>query len=174
MKKYIILYTTLLCVGCTHTAFEKQNKSFLSNLEDWVLSENIIGNVYCVRIVNSEKIEEYQIAYIGNIKNKTGGNLNFIYSSLYSGLYEDSKRKNSIIVIYKNGKRIGQYYVGGGFNKIPIIINDELVISYNDNDCNQETRLNFSDSIPKQIFINCKNKNGQIFGDIYSFEEDQI
>lgn len=160
-------------VGCLQPKEEQEiPKSFDKGMEELILQNKKVGIEYYVKINMSKEILEYKMTYLGNIDNKTKGRLDLLYSTIYTGLYEDSKKANSIIAIYQDKKRLGQYYVGGGFNKIPIIFRNEIIISYNDDNCNQTTRISFKDSIPNKIYINCKENNGKMFGDLYNFEEN--
>ncbi len=97
----------------------------------------------------------------------------FLYTTTYTGLYEDAKRASSIIAIFENNKRLGHYYVGGGFSNLPFIENAELVTKYGDDNCNQVTKISYRDSIPQKIFIHCKEENGKMMGDVYGFEKEK-
>lgn len=44
--------------------------------------------------------------------------------------------------------------------------NNELIFKYNNENCNQTTKISLKDSIPNQIFVRC-TKDG---GDIYNLE----
>jgi hypothetical protein len=150
---------------------EQESKDFSSKLEDLVFEEKNSGTEFFLKILEKKGVLEYKITYLGNIKNSEGHNLDFLYSTVYTGNYEDSKRAGSIIVLYLDNKRYGAYQLGGGFNKNPTILENEMVIGYNDSDCDQITHINFKDSIPKEIFVHCKEENGQMFGDIFNFSE---
>jgi hypothetical protein len=57
------------------------------------------------------------------------------------------------------------YSVGGSSSLPKKIDTSNLIFDYQDKYCNQKTIINFMDSIPQQIFINCTEKGG----DLYSF-----
>jgi hypothetical protein len=159
--------------SCNITNNDENNfKELDIKLEKLVLSEENINIEYFTKLKLKNEILEYKMTYLGIIDNLNYGKLRFIFSTVYSGNYEDSKKANSIITIYNENKRLGYYYVGGGFNKTPIILNNELIFQYDDENCDRITKLNFSNKIPKQIFIECKKKNDEIFGDLYSFVEN--
>ena len=179
----IAMIILLTGTSCKQLRSEKQEpKEFSRKLEELVISEKEIGKEYFMRFIdiqNDTKYKmEYRMVYLGSLNNVDKGKLDFMYNtifySLFSEVYEYPIHANSIIAIYSNNKRLGHYYVGGDeFYKNPIILNGEIVISYDDDsnsDCNQTTRISFKDSIPQMIFIHCKEKNGKMFGDLYNFE----
>lgn len=171
--KAIVFFTAVLlyCNSCNQSQKEKP-KDFSVRIEELIIDENKIGQEYFLKQSLAKGILEYKITYLGNVSCSKEGNLDFVYRTTYSGLYDDSKRANSIIVIYKNKLRFGHYYLGGGFEIIPVILNNELTTKYNDEFCNLTTHINFEDSIPQKIFIHCKDENGNLFGDIYKFERE--
>lgn len=171
--KILYFVIILLCSnGCKQVNVKQKSKNLDRKLEELVLSERSIGREFFTKIQLTKEILEYKMVYLGSIDNLENGKLRFIYSTTYTGMYEDSKKANSIIAIYNDNERLGQYYVGGGFNKTPIVLKNEIVITYNDENCNSITKLKFNKDIPKKIFIQCNKKNGKVFGDIYNFEED--
>jgi len=151
--------------------FELEELIINKNLEKLVIREKGIGIEYFTKINMPEGILEYKTVYLGSVDNISKGKLDFVYSAIYSGL---SRRANPRIAVYNNNERLGQYYVGWDFSIIPIILKDELIISYNDDEyCNQTTRISFKDSIPQMIFIHCNEENGEMFGDLYNFEKEK-
>lgn len=171
MRKLCYMAIILCFANCKQSQKEiNKTKDFNIGLEELVLNNKQWGIEYYVKINVSKEVLEYKMTYIGEIENSKREKLDFIYSTLFSGLYEDSKRANSTIVIYKNQERLGHYSLGSGFNKTPVITKNEILVSYDDN-CNQSTRISFSDSIPQEIFIHCKEENGKMLGDLYSFEK---
>ena len=172
--QYIYIIAIGICLAsCKHSQKEtSKTKDFSIGLEELVLNSKQKGIEYYVKINIPKEVLEYKMTYIGGIENSKKEKLDFIYSTIFSGLYEDSKRASSTITIYKNQERLGYYYVGGGFNKTPVIIKNEIIVSNDDENCNQSTRISFSDSIPQTIFIHCKEENGKMFGDLYNFEKN--
>jgi hypothetical protein len=87
---------------------------------------------------------------------------NIVLASVGNG----STRASSTVNIYRNNKKIGYYYVGG-INDVPKMIEGTfLVFRYNNDKCNQTTKIDFNDSIPHQIFVSCTVEGG----DLYTFE----
>lgn len=172
--KTIFFMGILFCfTGCNFLRDDKQKQKGLDEkLEELVLDEGKTGVEFFTKIGLAKEVLEYRMTYLGSIESTGKVKLKFISSTVYSGFYEDSKKANSIIVIYQDQKRLGYYYVGGGFNKTPIIFKDEIIITYDDDNCDQVTHISFKDSIPNKIFIHCKKEKGQMFGDVYNFEKE--
>jgi len=161
----LVLHTSYIRANC-----HLDDDSLTVRLEELVLKENLLRNVYFVKKLSSEEIVEYKISYIGDVHN-IKGHFKFIFISTYSGLYKDSKKCRSRIIIYKKNLRYGEYYIGGHFDNIPLIIDSSVVITPNaDGHCDQITRLDFKQELMNQIFIPCKEKDGKLFGDIYYFK----
>lgn len=171
MRELYYIAIILCFASCKQSQKElNKTKEFNIGLEELILNGRQKGVEHYIKIGIPKEVLEYKMTYIGYIENSKKEKLDFIYTTVFSGLYEDSKRANSTITIYKNQERFGYYYVGGGFNKTPIISENEILVSYDD-DCNQSTRISFSDSIPQKIFIHCKEENGKMLGDLYNFEK---
>lgn len=172
MRNIYFIAIIICLASCKQSQKEiNKKKDFNIELEELVLNSKQKGIEYYVKINIPKEVLEYKMTYIGEIENSKKEKLDFIYSTIFSGNYEDSKRANSTITIYKNQERLGHYYVGGGFNKTPVITENEIIVSYDDNNCNQLTPISFSDSIPQKIFIHCKEDNGKMLGDLYNFEK---
>lgn len=171
MNKLNYIAFFLCLASCKESQVDsKKVMDFNIGFEELVLNGKQKGIEHYVKIDIPKEILEYKTIYIGRIENSKNEQLDFIYTTVFSGLYQDSKRANAKIVIYENGNRLGHYYVGGGFKKIALISENEIIVSYCDDNCNQSTRINFRDSIPRKIFIHCRKENGKMFGDLYSFE----
>lgn len=78
----------------------KRVKDFSDKIQEIVLSENKMGQEYLFKVMLKKEVLEYRITYLGTIKTKQGDSLKFINSTIYSGLYEDSKRANCRVFIY--------------------------------------------------------------------------
>ncbi|MEQ1732811.1 MAG: hypothetical protein ABL940_04010 [Bacteroidia bacterium] len=172
--KHIICaqFLLLALIGCDNRKpVEKvtEKVDFDKKCEQLVLSENKIGQEYLFKVLSKKEVLEYHITYLGEIANKDVGKIKFLNFIVYFGLYEDSKRANGAVVLYSGkDKFLGLYGVGSAYSVPTKIEGSNLVFNYNDENCNQTTVINFSDSIPKQIFINC-TKDG---GDLYSFTKE--
>lgn len=164
------IYIALLCFtvffSCKngHPPKKKIVKdNFNEKCRKLVLSENKIGQEYIFKITKKE-IDELHISYLGTIKTNKGDTLKFVNFVNYFGIYEDSKNGNGSIYIYdKQNSMIGYYYVGPVWG-VPIKIEgSSLIFSFNNDFCNKTTSISFFDSIPKEIFINCTDKGGDLY-----------
>lgn len=162
MKIYYYYYMFLfIAVGCSELSKKKKEEpnTLIEKLQIIALEEKKIDQGYEFKIANSHETLEYSISYLGALNNS---GYKLIYTGILSG-NKDSPHFNAYISIYSRGlKNIGSYYIGS--NDKPELSNDSLVIR-GIGDCNQVTKIGLKDSIPKQIFINCTDKGG----DLYSF-----
>lgn len=166
--KIPMLIIIILLLGCDSSEQKEKEKDFLYKTQDLVLSENKVNQEYFFKIMLKNKVAEYSTIYLGNIINNQNDTLKFVTTNIYSGNYEDSKGGDAIISIYNSkNQRKGYYYIGGAIKKPLKIIKNNLYLPIQDTTCNQTTTLNFSNSIPNEIFINCTEKSG----DLYKFEK---
>lgn len=169
-NKYIIIFFAIFILSCKNNSSInlKNSDSFYEKCRKLVLSENIKGQEYFFRIKKKE-IDEFKITYLGDIKTKNGDTLRFLNAVNYYGNYDDAKHAKGYVFIYNTkGNYLGCYYVGGELGVPSTIEGTTLVFSYNNENCNQTTRISFIDSIPQQIFIKCTEKGG----DFYSFTKE--
>ncbi len=176
IRKSFLFCLLIFLYSCQRNKTEEPVKQdFTTGIRQLVLNQNEKGQEYFFKLMKPKEVLEYKVTYIGNAHSKSDGELKFIAYTILSGLYEDSKRANSSIYLYKeNGVLLGSYYVGGGFEILPSVVNDTLIIQNKFNYCNQTTRISFSDSIPQEIFIGCKEENGKMYGDLYNFKKEKL
>lgn len=170
MKQNItIILCFIFLFSCSSPKQDKElNKDYYDKCRELVLSENKIGQEYFFN-VSGKTIDEISVVYLGEIRTKKGKIIRFLNSTNFTGAFEDARKATGSVFIYDdNGQRLGSYYVGG-INSLPNKLdNGNLIFLYNNENCNQSTSINFVDSIPKQIFINCTSKGG----DLYTFQAD--
>lgn len=160
---FIILFLLSGCNGVRN--HEKTTTDFIQELEKIVLEQNNIDQEFNMEVNDSLKTLECSIYYLGSFQNEEK---KLIYLGILSG-NKCSPHFNSYLSIYSTkGVKIGSYYISS-YEK-PKLLNDTLIIK-GTGDCNQTTRISLRDSIPKMIFIHCREENGQMFGDIYNFEK---
>lgn len=150
------------------------DKNLVSNPLDFhdkcrllVLEENETNRVYEFS-KNGDEIDQLRISYLGKIKTSKGDTLKIVNSIYYFGIVADSKRGNGELHIYSSkNEKIG-YYSFGSVDLVPKkIIKTNVFFDYNNNTCDEETIVDFKDSIPSKIFINCTSKGG----DFYDFKK---
>lgn len=172
---HIYLLAQLLLLTITSCNDNKNNGQnikinegdFFEKCRKLALNENNSSQEYSFRIIGKD-IQEINVKYLGSILTKCNDTIKFINSIQFIGLYEDSKRANCSIVLYDNKNNyLGKYQVGNTSSMPEKIENSDLVFLYKNYDCDQSTKINFYDSIPKQIFVRCKGEEG----DIYQFEK---
>lgn len=162
-----------MMLNCTKPQLicDSKNIEFSEKIQDLVLNQNIINQKYFFKVEKSE-VEEYELTYLGKIPISSIDTLKFLFSTSYSGLLSDSKKANSRLILYLNNKKIGVYYLGGFYETIPRIEDNNLIISNKSDNCNQSTKIAFDKGVPSKIFIICKKENGKDLGDLYNFNVD--
>lgn len=171
MRILICITLLIIFLGCNKKEKETNVKAdFGSALEELILNESKIGKTYFLKEPVDKGILERKITYIG----KTKDNKKLLYSTIFSGLYEDSKRANSSIIFYsEKGFKLGQFHISGVYSDIPIVKGRKLVIRNVTNNCNETTEIDLTDGIPNEIFIHCKEENGKMLGDLYEFKKQE-
>lgn len=152
--------------GCTNSKspiVTVANDDFYEKCRKLVVSERQQGLEYSFSRLG-QGIDELSVMYLGNVITKKGDTLRVLNSINYSGQLADAKHGNGNVFIYNSqNKRIGFYYVGGAFGVPSKVENGSLIFNYANEYCNQTTVIDMKDSIPKQIFINCTIKGGDLY-----------
>jgi len=163
--KYLITVFIFLA-ACTNHKIIPQEKDFQEKAIELILGEHKPGIEYFFRIGLKNDVKAYQITYLGDIKTRNSRVLKFLNTITYSGYNEDAKHASATVDIYDNfNQYMGSYQVGPDVSLPSAIEGSTLVFSYNNEDCNKKTAIDFADSIPNKVFIKCKDG----MGDIYSF-----
>lgn len=109
-------------------------------------------------------IDEQVIKYLGNIITSKKDTLKILNSVHYTGVYEDSKRGNGQVYIYNSLNKLLGFYNLGSASAVPNSIDNKgLIFKYDNDNCNQTTKISLRDSIPKQIFVQCTKEGGDIY-----------
>ncbi|HVX27019.1 MAG TPA: hypothetical protein VHB70_11795 [Parafilimonas sp.] len=134
-----------------------------------VLRHNKVGKTYVFDRSKKNGYNRTEITYLGKLKTKDGRVFKILISRWYWGL---APRATSRIVVFNNKNQyLGNYYVGMTYDVPDKIQNNALVFdNKNREDCdpNIVTRVSFTNVLPKQFFLECKNK----MGDIYTFSDE--
>ena len=168
----------MMILGCnTDMHNNKPLESEKSNIDKFiniVIADNRSNHKYFFSKDTTNYLLEYEISYLGEAKMQTNKVLKFVYLDTYSGSSQDSKHCNSKLFIYNSIYRLGFYDLGSNSGIIAILSNNNIIFSYKKNysDCKSITCVDFTDSIPKNIFIKCNETDNKIFGDCYSFNPD--
>ena len=131
-----------------------------------VLNHNKIGKEYVFDRSKKNEFNRTELTYLGQIRAKNGRVFKILISSWYWGI---APRATSRIVVYNDRNQyIGNYYVAAP-DDLPSKIENNSLVFYNKNkkDCDSSLvqRISFYNGLPKEFFLECKNKTG----DIYSF-----
>ena len=169
-KSRISIIFLLLVLGCSKGSDQAkpEKNDYYERCRLLVLQEDRPNQNYQFKR-DGREIDEQTINYLGYIITNKKDTLKIISSVNFSGLFNDSKRGNGNIYIYdKSNHQIGFYNVGSAL-AIPkqIINNRELLFDYKNDICDQVTKVNLSDSIPKKIFVKCTSEGG----DLYNFKK---
>jgi len=134
-----------------------------------VLRNDSIGVTYVFDRTKKDDHNRTEIIYLGKLRTKDGRVFKILISKWYWGIVP---RATSRIVIYnEQNQYLGNYYVGMTYDLPTKIDDNELIFENKDiKDCDPKivTRISFERGLPKQFFIECKNK----MGNIYSFGND--
>lgn len=171
MRIKLLIVGLCFCFACNNPkpiVTQPSRDDFYEKCRKLVLSENQPGQEYFF----SRKIkgvDEISITYLGNVITTKKDTLKILNSVNFSGQLEYGKHGNGNVFIYDSqSKRIGFYYVGAAWAVPSKIEEGSLIFNYANESCNQSTSISLKDSIPKQIFINCTEKGG----DLYSFTNE--
>lgn len=132
-----------------------------------VLRHNIVGKTYAFDRSKKDNYNRVEITYLGKVKTRDGRIFKILNSRWYWG---STPRATFRIVIYNDKNQyIGNYYMT---RDLPSKIeNNALLFENNEKDsCNSNisTRISFKNGLPKEFFLECKNK----MGDFYSFGDE--
>lgn len=135
-----------------------------------VLTKQAIGKTFSFdSSVNKIEKNLIQITYLGKVETKT--HINY-YILTWARIWGVNEHTTGVILIYNtDNKYVGKYVLGSMYD-LPNKINKNSLIFNNERkaycDKSIDTRISF-DSIPQNIFIRCKDNDG----DIYSYSANK-
>ena len=153
----LILFSLLVFNGYNQVSPNKDRQSVLLNHK--------IGKTFVFDRSKKRYTNRTDITYLGKLRTNDGRVFKVLNCVYLFGLSADANCK---IVLFNNRNQyLGYYYVGGVDNLPSKIVNNALVFDNRDPNCDKTiiTRICFAGGLPKEFFIECKNK----MGDIYSF-----
>lgn len=154
----------ILLAACTNRKVD--DIDFYEKCRRLVLSEKAPYQVFRFSR-NTKGIDEIEITYLGYVMSKNDDTLYVLNSINYTGLNDGARRGNGKVYIYNNLHGWNGFYHIGTALAVPTKIEKgNLVFESQYGDCHEITRVNLTDSIPREIFINCNDKGG----DLYVFE----
>jgi hypothetical protein len=134
-----------------------------------VLRHNTIGKTYVFDRSKNDDYNRTELTYLGKLKTKDQRVFKILISRWYWG---SGPRATSRIVVYNDKDQyLGNYYVTMTYD-LPSKIEDNALVFDNKNkkDCDPKmvTRISFNNGLPKEFFVGCKDK----MGDVYSFSDE--
>jgi hypothetical protein len=163
--RHHLLFIFLFCVAFTTLSAQVNPNSDRQT----VLRHDKVGKLYVFDRSKKDDYDKTEITYLGKVKTKDKRVFKILISRWYWGL---SPRATSRIVIFNdNNQYLGNYYVGMTYDLPTKIANNALVFDNKEREgCDSMIvrRISFAYGLPKQFFIECKNK----LGDIYSFGDE--
>ncbi|PIF47741.1 hypothetical protein CLU96_4810 [Chryseobacterium sp. 52] len=169
MKRFFLSLIILLFISCNKSN-SQPNKKIRETVVDYyeccrllTLEQNVPNQDFGF-IKKGKEIDEQVVKYLGSIITSKNDTLKILNSIHYTGIYEDSKRGNGQVYIYNShNKLLGFYNLGSALAVPSSIDNKSLIFRYNNESCNQVTKISLKDSIPKQIFVQCTKEGGDIY-----------
>jgi hypothetical protein len=133
-------------------------------MQQLVLKNSVVDSLYVFGKWTSDGTDETNLRYLGIVVTANGQNLKIMNSCWFWGL---SHRATSRILIF-NDKNLylGNYYLNTTFDLPDRLQNGKLIFKNIDKcDCekNLTTEVDFSQGIPKNIFIKCKGDEGDLY-----------
>lgn len=169
LKWIIIVLFIFSLVSCIKKDVSNKSVDSYEECRLNILDKNVVSNVTTFVFKNQDtEIDKLELTYLGNIITIKEDTLRIINSINYFGLTANNLRASSRIYIYNTTKKLLGYYNVGSIDCLPKeILNNQLYFYYNNEECNVSTFVSLKDSIPNQLFIECKNQ----LGDLYQFEK---
>ena len=163
-----VFLTLIILTGCSKsklsTDIHKKSTDYYERCRLVVLEENMPKQDFEF-VRKGKEIDQQVVRYLGNIVTTKKDTLKIVNSIHYTGVYEDAKRGNGQLYIYNSYNELLGYYNLGSALAVPNDIenNKELIFKYDNESCNQTTKINLRDSIPKKIFIQCTKEGGDLY-----------
>lgn len=164
MTRLNILFLALLF------AFSVKGQVNDKELRQQVLEKDLIDSLFVFgKWTESGQIETH-LKYLGTVSTTDGRVYKIMNSCSFWGL---SRHATSRILIFNDKNQyLGNYKLGMTYDLPDKLENGELVFTNWENEnCDKEliTKVDFAKGLPKEFFIKCKGK----FGDIYNFSFDE-
>lgn len=160
-------FFAVLVIGFSSCAQAQGKLSYLEECEQFVLRQDKVEQEFVFK-PDASMVPEYRFTYLGSVSTKNEGKIKILSLAILTGIYEDNKRGNGLVILFNNDNRFLGAYELGDISSLPTkVTENELMFSYNDASCDQETAISFYDSIPKQIFVGCSKLEDLIQGNLY-------
>lgn len=165
MKNYLWFIAIVIIITCTEISQYAQTRSTIARKQ--VLRKNIIGKEFIYKYGDKNEVK---LKYIGEIKSKGGKVYKFLNSIHVSGLYDNALRASCRILIYnEKNLYLGHYFVGSLWYLPEKVADNKMIFPLRKANCNQKTEISFDNGIPKELYVQCTEKGG----DVFVFSRDQ-
>lgn len=168
MTNRLLIMALCLCLSVSAFAHRDPNKA---PQKDWntVLTRNKIGKKYVFDRSKKGQYNQTELTYLGKVKTNDGRVFKVLTSTVFYG--NSPAATNKVVVFNNKNQYVGNYSFGADFNLPKKIVNNELVFDHKDTgglcDPTVVNRVSFEDGLPRQMFVECRNKQG----DLYSFSD---
>jgi len=140
-----------------------------NKIRQQVLEKAVVDSLFVFGKWTENEQTETRLKYLGQVETAKGQVYKIMNSCWLWGL---SRRATSRILIFDDkNKYVGNYCLGMISDLPDRLENGRLIFTNLDNeDCDQKfvSKVDFSNGLPKEIFLKCKGENG----DIYSFSTE--
>lgn len=166
-----MIYRPILIVTCLFGYLSMTAQANDDAIRQTVLSKNIVNKEYTFGKWNENGGTETHLKYLGTVKTKAGEKFKIITSSLHWGLSHHATSK--ILIYTASNKYYGRYPVYG-LTDLPEKLENGFLIFTNidERDCDKNiiTKVDFRNELPKEFFITCKGKDGDLY--YFTFEDN--
>ena len=130
-----------------------------------VLRHDTIGKTYIFDRSKNDDYDRTELTYLGKVETKDKRVFKILTSIWIWGI---APRATSRIVVYNDKNQyLGNYYVGMTY-ELPSKIENNALVFFNKDvpGCDPKivTRISFDNGLPRQFFLKCKDKSGNIYG----------
>jgi len=141
-----------------------------NELRQQVLEKDLIDSLFIFGKWTESGQTETHLKYLGTVTTKDRRVFKIMNSCWFWGLARHATSR--ILIFNDKNQYLGNYKLGMTYDLPDKLENGELIFTNMDNEeCDKEliTKVDFANGLPKEFFIKCKGK----FGDIYSFSNDE-
>src|SRR5215467_2987090 len=125
----------------------------------FVLHHNKIGKTHVFDRSKKDNYNRTEVTYLGKVKTNDGRIFKILISRWYWGLVPGATSR--IVVFNEKNQYLGNYYVDMTYDLPRRIENNALVFENKDREgCDPKivTRVGLKKGLPKEFFLECKNK----------------
>ncbi|ACU60505.1 hypothetical protein [Chitinophaga pinensis] len=140
-----------------------------------VVEKGEVGKQFEYEIKGDPDRTRYRMTYIGSIKTKSDTTLKFLNLINITGGFDSRKAHytGAVLLYDQHNNYLGDYAVQDTLS-LPVRVEGTTLVFSGQQDCNAITKIDFSNEIPKEIFIKCVGDSGDFYPfDHVDFSPDQ-